>query len=488
VAPSSEIGHSAAMTLTVDSKPSGGELRSETAAPMGRIGHLRATLALGVPLVGSQIGLMLINTTDTIMLGWYSVEALAASVLATPFFFVVMIFGSGFSQAVLPIAAQAEGKGDTRGVRRAVRMGLWVAIAYSALVMPLLWYAEAILLALGQEADVAALAGDYMRIAQWAMLPALAAQGLRAFLSAVERPRIIFWSTVAGALLNGFLNWLLIFGNWGAPEMGVRGAAIASLGTTALTFAVLAAHVVTDRKAAEYEIFARFWRPDWPDLRDVLRMGVPISITILAEVMLFVFTSVMMGWLGVVALAAHGIAMQLSSIAFMVPLGMSQAATVRIGRAFGRGDALGLNRAAVSAMGICLAFATMSGLVFWTLPAPLISLFLDNTEAKAADVIAYAVPLLVIAGVFQLFDNAQAVGTGLLRGLKDTRVPMLLAILCYWGIGFPLAYVLGFVFDLGGAGVWTGLAGGLAFAAVSMNLRFLMLRPKPPEQTAVTSS
>jgi len=467
------------MTESIEPQRMEAAAAGENTAASGWGGHFRATLALGVPLVGSQIGLMLINTTDTVMLGWYSVEALAASVLATPFFFVVMIFGSGFSQAVLPIAAQAEGRGDTRGVRRAVRMGLWVAIGYSALVMPLLWQAERILLALGQDPGVSALAGEYMRIAQWAMFPALGAQGLRAFLSAIERPRIIFWSTVAGAVLNALLNWALIFGNWGAPELGVRGAAIASLGTTALTFAVLAAHVILDRKAADYEIFARFWRPDWPDLRDVLRIGVPISITILAEVTMFVFASVMMGWLGVVALAAHGIALQFASIAFMVPLGMSQAATVRIGRALGRGDALALNRAAGSAMMICLVFALMSGLLFWTVPAPLISLFLDTSEAKAADVIAYAVPLLAIAGIFQLFDNGQAVGVGFLRGLKDTRVPMLLAIFCYWGIGFPTAYLLGFVLGFGGVGVWTGLATGLAFAAVFMNVRFLILRPRP---------
>lgn len=448
-------------------------------AQMSWGGHLRATLALGVPLVGSQLGLMLINTTDTIMLGWYSVEALAAAVLAAPLFFTVMIFGAGFSHAVMPIAAQAEGKGDTRGVRRAVRMGLWVAICYSAIVMAPLWYTETILLAFGQEPEIAALSGDYMRIAQWAMFPTLVAQGLRAFLSAVERPRMIFWSTVAGAVLNGLLNWALIFGNWGAPEMGVQGAAIASLGTTTLTLVILALYVSFERKAAEYEIFARFWRPDWPDLREVLRLGLPISITILAEVGIFVFSSVMMGWLGVVPLAAHGIAMQLASIAFMVPMGMSQAATVRVGRALGSADALALNRAAGSVMAICLLFATTSGLLFWTLPAQLISLFLDSGKAEAPAVIAYAVPLLAIAGIFQLFDNAQAVGAGLLRGLKDTRVPMVLAIVSYLLVGFPLAYGLGFIAGWGGIGVWCGLAASLAFAAVAMNGRFLILRPRP---------
>ncbi|MFZ2099612.1 MAG: MATE family efflux transporter [Oricola sp.] len=447
-------------------------------APLSWGGHLRATFALGVPLVGSQLGLMLINTTDTVMLGWYSVEALAAMVLAAPMFFTVMIFGAGFSHAVVPIAAQAEGRGDTRGVRRAVRMGLWVAIAYSALMMLPLWHTRTILLALGQDPEVAALAGDYMRIAQWGMFPVLAAQGLRAFLSSVERPRIIFWSTVAGALLNGFLNWILIFGNWGAPEMGVKGAAIASLGTTALTFLVLSVYVTIERKAAEYMIFVRFWRPDWPDLREVLRIGLPISITILAEVALFVFSSILMGWLGVVALAAHGIAMQIVSIAFMVPMGMSQAATVRIGRARGGGDATALNRAAATVMVACLAFALLSGLLFWTIPAPLISLFLDNGKPEAPDVVRYATPLLMIAAIFQLFDTAQAVGAGLLRGLRDTRVPMVIAIFSYWAVGFPLAYGLGFVADLKGPGVWSGLAVGLAFAAVLLNARFMILRPR----------
>ncbi|GAB4355822.1 MAG: MATE family efflux transporter [Oricola sp.] len=447
-------------------------------AATGWGGHLRATLALGVPLVGAQLGLMLINTTDTVMLGWYSVETLAAAVLATPLFFTVMIFGSGFSQAVMPIAAQAEGKGDVRGVRRAVRMGLWVAIAYSAVVMVPLWYTEDILLAAGQEPEIAALSGDYMRIAQWAMFPTLLAQGLRAFLSAIERPRIIFWSTAAGAVLNGLLNWALIFGNWGAPELGVRGAAIASLGTTTLTLAILAAYVTGNRRAAEYEIFARFWRPDWPDLREVLRIGLPIAITILAEVGIFVFSSVMMGWLGVVPLAAHGIAIQLASIAFMVPMGMSQAATVRVGRAFGSGDAVALNRAAGSVMAVCAAFAVTSGLLFWTIPESLIALFLDNSTPEAPDVVAYAVPLLTIAALFQLFDGAQVVGAGLLRGLKDTRVPMWLAIASYWVVGFTLAYGLGFVAGLGGIGVWCGLAAGLAVAAITMNGRFLLLRPR----------
>lgn len=445
---------------------------------MGWSDHARATLALGFPLVGSQLGLMLINTTDTVMLGWYGVEQLAAAVLAAPIFFTVMIFGAGFSQAVVPLAAQAAGQDDARGVRRSVRMGLWVAIAYSVLVMAPLWHTESILVALGQEPRIAALAGEYMRIAQWAMFPMLLAHGLRAFLSAIERPSVIFWSTIAGAALNAFLNWVFIFGKLGAPEMGIAGAALSSLGTTALTFAILAAYVLRNRITAPYEIFARFWRPDWPDLFAVLRLGVPISVTILAEVGMFVFSSMFMGWLGIIPLAAHGIAMQLTSIAFMVPLGFAQAATVRVGRAYGRGDPVGVNRAAASVMVLSLIVALVSIFLFVFFPRELVALFLDRGDQATPRVIAYAVPLLAIAAMFNLVDGAQAIGAGLLRGLKDTRVPMVLAIFSYWGVGLPAAYLLGFVAGYEGIGVWTGLALGLAFAAVTLNTRFMALRPR----------
>lgn len=465
--------------------PNSAPLEASGAVPINRPAtqswpsHFRATLALGVPLVGSHLGLMLMNTTDTIMLGWYGVEELAASVLATQFFFLVMIFGSGFSQAVMPMVAHAEGANDERGVRRAVRMGLWVAFFYSVAAVPVLLNTERILLALGQEPRIAALAGDYMQIAVWALFPTLLSYSLRAFLSAIERAQIIFASTLVAAFLNIALNWVLIFGRLGFPELGIQGAAMATLLVNILMFGVMMLYAVRQKDAARFQIFVRLWRPDWHALGDVVRLGLPISITILAEAGMFIASSLLMGWIGIIALAGHGIAMQLASIAFMVPMGMAQAATVRVGRAFGRGNAADLSRAAGASMVICLAIAMIGAFAMWNFPEALISLFLDNTDPKAPEVIVYAVPLLLIAAAFQLFDNAQAVGAGLLRGLKDTAVPMLIAIACYWVAGLPLAYVLGFTAGMGGIGVWTGLATGLALAAVAMNVRFMILRPKP---------
>lgn len=435
-------------------------------------GHLKATLALGLPLIGAQIAQIAINTTDVVMLGWYGTTELAASVLATASFFFVYIFGAGFTHAIVPIASQAQGRGDRQQVRRSVRMGLWAALLYAALTLPVLWFLEPILLIAGQEPELARLAGEYMRIGMWGLIPGLATLALRAFFSALSRAQAVLWSALAGTLANGVLNYMFIFGNWGAPEMGVRGAALASVISGVLIFLVLAGWIKFNREFAVYDLFVRFWRPDWHAFREIVRLGLPIGLTVIAEVSLFFASTVMMGWLGTATLAAHGIALQLASIAFMVPLGLANAATVRVGQAFGRGDGHGLRRAALMALYVAGGFAVFSALLFLVIPETLISLFLDDTKSEAAEVLVTAVPLLAIAGCFQFFDSVQAVGAGLLRGLKDTRVPMIMAVISYWGLGMPAALFLGFGAGFGGQGIWWGLAIGLAGAAFLLNYRF----------------
>ncbi|WP_306025704.1 MATE family efflux transporter [Oceaniradius stylonematis] len=446
-------------------------------APMSWSAHARATLALGVPLVGSQLGGMAMNTTDTVMLGWYGVTELAAGSIATQLLFTIMMFGAGFAYAVLPMAAAAEGQGDQRQVRRSVRMGLWVGALYCLAVMPVLWFIEPIMLALGQDTAVAELSRVYMRIAQWSIFPLLLWWTLRGFLTVIERTRIVFWATMAGVVLNALLNWAFIFGNWGAPELGMRGAAIATLGTNLLVFGLLVAYAALNERARPYELFVRFWRPDWPAFGEVFRIGLPIGTMITAETGLFIFSSIFMGWISVVALAAHGIALQLASLAFMVPMGMAQAATARVGHYHGRGDALGLDRAAKTVMAMCLAFAATSALLFFTIPETLIALFLDQSNPDTAAVLAYAVPLLFVGACFQLVDSAQAIAAALLRGLRDTRVPMIIAVFAYWPVGLFLGWLLAFPLGFGGVGVWVGMALGLLVAAILLSHRFFALRP-----------
>ena len=439
---------------------------------MGWAGHTRATIALSLPLIGAQIGHMAINISDTVMVGWLGATELAAAVLATQAFFFVFIFGVGFAQAVMPVAANAEGRGDIRGVRRSVRMGLWVLFCYGALVMAPLWHLERLLLALGQEPELAALAGDYIRVAQWAMFPALFIMGLRSFLAVIGRAQVLMWITFAGVLLNIVLNYLFIFGHFGMPALGIVGAAVASLGTNIVGAVFLAWHTSTAPAMRRYTLFVRIWRPEWPAFLEIVRLGWPIGLTVIAEVGLFTASSIMVGWLGTIPLAAHGIAIQIASVAFMVPLGLSSAATIRVGLAHGQVDRTGIARAAWVALCLATGFAVLAALVFWLAPAPLIGLYLDNSNANAAAVISAAVPMLYVAAAFQIVDGIQAVSAGNLRGLKDTRVPMLIAFFSYWMVGMPCAYLFGFTFGYGAVGIWFGLAAGLALAAFLMTRRF----------------
>lgn len=434
--------------------------------------HFLATVALGLPLVGAQLAQMAINTTDIVLLGRLSATDLAAGVLGTQTLFFFYIFGSGFTNAVMPIAAHAHGRGDATTVRRSVRMGMWVVVIYGAVVVVPLHFTENILLTLGQKPEVARRAGDYMHVAEWAIFPSLLIMALRAFFTAIGRAQIILWATLAGTLLNVLLGYSFIFGRFGAPALGIEGAAVGALGTNTLIAAVLALVAAKGRAYRPYSLFVRLWKPDWGVFSDVVRLGFPVAMTIIAEVGLFVMSSLMMGWLGTIALAAHGIALQLASIAFMIPLGLSQVATARVGQAHGRGDLAGLDRAAKAVMAIGLAVSLTGAMLFWLCPRPLIDLFLDKTNPLSQEVVRFAVPLLAVAAAFQLADCLQALGTGMLRGLRDTRVPMLLALFSYWIVGLPAGYLLGFVAGLGGIGVWSGLACGLVCAAILANWRF----------------
>lgn len=434
--------------------------------------HLRATVVLGLPLVGAQLAQMAINTTDIMLLGRLSATDLAAGVLGTQVFFFLFIFGSGFTNAVMPMAAHAHGRDDAVTVRRAVRMGFWVVVLYGALTLIPAYLTEPMLRAFGQKPEVAERAGAYMHVAAWAIFPALMIMALRAFFTAIGRAQIILWATLAGTLLNILLGYSFIFGHFGAPALGIVGAAVGALGTNALTFLVLALVAARARIYRPYGLFVRLWRPDWQIFLDVVRLGFPVAITIIAEVGLFVASSLMMGWLGTIALAAHGIALQFASIAFMIPLGLSQVGTVRIGQAHGRGDLAGLDRAAKAVIAVGVAVSLAGAAMFWLIPQMLIGLFLDTSNPMSEEVVRVAVPLLAVAAAFQVVDCMQALGTGLLRGLRDTRVPMMLAVFSYWAVGLPAGYLLGFVAGFEGVGVWIGLAVGLACAAVLANWRF----------------
>lgn len=433
-------------------------------------GHVRAILTLGLPLIGSNLAQFAINMTDTVMLGWYDVTALAAATIANSFYFVTFIVGAGFAAAVVPMVAASAEAGDDVQVRRVTRMGLWAVVLYGLIfTLPFMWSAP-ILRAFGQAPEVAQQAQAYLRIAAWAMIPALMVMVLKGFLSALERTSVILWVTVGTAVLNGFLDYALIFGNWGAPEMGIRGAAVASLILVAISMLVLFAYAL--RTLPQYSLLQRWWRPDGQAFGQVFRLGLPIGITSLAEGGLFVASAVMMGWIGKIPLAAHGIAIQLASLTFMFHVGLSQAATVRAGRALGRRDEAGLRRGGIIAIALSLGFAALTMAAFLLFPTALVDLFIDPAEPERAALLAVGVVLLAMAGLFQLVDAAQVMALGLLRGVQDTARPMALAALSYWVVGMPVSYTLGFPLGLGAVGIWSGLVIGLICAAALLMWRF----------------
>ncbi|MFY0645455.1 MATE family efflux transporter [Sulfitobacter geojensis] len=433
-------------------------------------GHVRAVLTLGLPLIGGHLGQIAITVTDTVMVGWYSVEALAAVTLAGTYFFVLFIFGSGFAFAVMPMVASFAAEEDEVAIRRTTRMGLWLSLAFGMLALPLLLFSQPLLRLLGQGEAVAQQAAAYLSIAGWGILPALLVMVLKSYLAALERTQVVLGITLLAATVNALANYAFIFGNWGAPELGIEGAAIASVTTQLVSLVGVVIYILV--VVPQHQLFVRFWRADWQMFARVFRLGLPIGLTTLSEVGLFAAAAVMMGWLGTIPLAAHGIVMQLASITFMVHLGFSNVATIRAGNALGRRDALHMARGAsiVTAMSVLFAAVTIAIFVIW--PEPLILLFMQENEPARAEILAVGVGLLAAAALFQLVDGTQVIALGVLRGVQDTTVPMWMAAFSYWVVGVPCSYVLGFVLDWGGIGVWGGLVIGLAVASILLNARF----------------
>ncbi|RME15759.1 MAG: MATE family efflux transporter [Alphaproteobacteria bacterium] len=438
---------------------------------MGRFRtHVRAHLALGLPLVGSHLAQMAIGVTDTVMLGWYDVEALAALVLANTLYMVLFLFGSGFAFAVMPLVSAAAEQGDETRIRRVTRMGLWISTGFALGVLPLLWFSGPLLVALGQEPALAADAQSYLRIMGWGIVPALAVMVLKSYLSALERARVQLLVVILAAIANAGVNGLLIFGALGFPELGIQGAAIASLVVQLVSVAALAAYAL--RSFPAHGLFHRLWRPDPEALREVATMGLQVALTVLAETGLFSLSSVLVGLLGTVQLAAHGIALQLASISFMVPLGFSNAATVRAGRAFGRGDGVALGEGALAALALGLGWAALAMALFLGAPALLVGLFIDPADPLRGEILAAGRRLLFVAALFQFFDATQVIAVALLRGIQDTRLPMWIAAASYWLIGAPAAWAIGVWAGVGAVGVWLGLVCGLGAAAVFLSARF----------------
>jgi MATE family multidrug resistance protein len=432
--------------------------------------HAVDTARLAAPLAIAQLSQMAMGVTDTILLGSLGPDALAAGGLGANLFFVVVTLLQGVLTSVSVSVAHARGANDEDRVPHIYWTGLLLSLLLAIPAFALLSYAEPLLLAFNEPATLAKNVGEYCAVLRWGTPGSLIGVGMmRAFLPAIGAARRLLWVSIGGIFVNGFLNYGMIHGAYGLPKYGFLGSAAAtSITVWAIAFALVAFLHLRPR----YRHFVARARPRLPLMGELFGIGWPVAITYGVESTLFLATGMMVGLLGEAPLAAHQIALNVASVAFMVPLAIGQAANVRVGYWIGAGVPVAARHAGFVAIGLGVGFMMLSGLVLVAAPHAIVGLYLHLDDPANAQTVALATSLLGVAAVFQIVDGMQTVGSGCLRGLKDTRVPMLAAAFGYWGIGFPTGYVLAFHFEAGTKGLWWGLAAGLASVAALMTLRF----------------
>ncbi|MGH6871626.1 MAG: MATE family efflux transporter [Rhizomicrobium sp.] len=433
-------------------------------------------LKLALPLAFTQLAQMAIMTTDVVMLGHFSTQALASAALGNTVFFLAWLIGCGPVTAVSPMIAHILGANpnERAGVRAVVRMGFWSVIVTSLPLIVLLLFTKDLLILLGQKPVLAQGAGDFVRMLCWGLPFSLFYQVLRNFSTALSRPHASLIVMVVAIFFNATGDYALIFGHFGAPAMGLSGSGLASACSYTFSFLAMATVVWLTPSLRKYRIFRRFRRVHLEKLAEVFRLGLPIGMTMLFEAMLFNTATLIMGTFGTASVAAHQIALNVPSITFMVPLGIGMAATVRVGLAAGARDGAAVRRAGYAAIAMGAAFMALMAVLLWVFPDRIAALYFGDPQANAG-VIVLAVLFLHVAAVFQIVDGIQVVGALSLRGLKDARAPMWIAGASYWLAGFPVCALLAFGFHMKGFGIWIGLAFGLLVAAAAMCARFWYL-------------
>jgi len=447
---------------------------SLTDAPSTWRGEFAATYRLAWPLAFANLLQMLVHAIDVIFVARLGEQALAAASLSIALFGLLLWSLSGLTGIVAALIAEELGRRRhaVREVRRSVRMALWVGFAASLLAMGVCLAGEPIMLATGQDPAVAERAGAFLRVILWAMIPMVASNVLRNFVAALGRP--IFATAITGSAIfvSALGNYAFVFGNLGAPVLGLEGSALASVITALYIFFAYVVAIARDRRLRRYRLFGNWWRPEWSRLGEIVRLGTPIMLTILAEAGLFSGAAFLMGRIGPSELAGHTVALQVAALAFQIPFGVGQAATIRVGYHFGSGDREAIGRAGWAALAMGSGFMLLTAGAMLFAPRTILRIYVDPDAAANAAMVGFAVKFMVVAAAFQLFDGMQAVAAGALRGLQDTRVPMLIALFGYWVPGLGTAVALGFFTPLEGLGIWIGLAVGLVVVAALLTARW----------------
>lgn len=466
----------------------GGHTRSTAARPGRRrrsllfLHEMRALLRLAGPIVVGQLGGIAMNTTDTIMVGPLGAESLAAAGLGNAIFMSLLMVCTGMLMGMSPLVSQAFGAGDRRECRRVMVQGLWLAALLSIPMTLIPLFGLPIARGLGQPEQVAALAGGYLWAIAWGVLPMLLFMAFRQYLDAMGHTRPAMVMTFLGLAVNIAGNFLLIYGFqlrvplFGTLDVAPGGLVGAGWSTTLCRWCMLVAMVIYILRRRDLAAGVSL-APIAARLRRMTVIGAPIGVQLLAEVGVFAFAVVMMGWLNPVAQAAHQVTINIASATFMVALGTSLAGSIRVGQHVGAGSRRGVHRAVLTTYLLVIAFMAVCALAFLAAPRWLLGLYTDDPA-----IIQVGMGLMVMAAAFQVFDGAQVAGLFALRGAADTRVPMWITVLGYWVVGAPVAYLLGFHTRAGAPGIWAGLVVSLAVVALLLAWRtrlVLWQRPLP---------
>ncbi len=445
-------------------------------APRSLRAEFGATLALAWPLAAANLLQMMVHAVDVIFVARLGDAQLAAASLGVSIFGLLLWTTTGLVGASAPLIAAELGrrKHAVREVRRTVRMALWLSLLASIAAMGICAAGGPIMIATGQAPDISAHAASFLLILMWGMFPMVAASVLRIFVSALGRPKIATAITLLALGVNALGNWALVFGHLGLPALGLHGSALSSVITSTVMLLAYVAVIQLDRELRRYHLLGNWWRPEWARFFEMVRIGAPIGLIILAEAGLFTGAAFLMGRIGEVQLAGHTIALQVAALAFQIPFGVAQAATIRVGLSYGARDPHGIALAGRASLILGIGFMILTAATMWLFPRLVLSIYVDVDAARNAALVGYAMQFLVVAAAFQLFDGAQTVAAGVLRGLQDTRVPMIIAVCGYWLAGYGTAIYLGFWTPLAGVGIWIGLAVGLVVVAGLLLTRWRM--------------
>ena len=437
--------------------------------------HLLSTLKLSLPLIIAQIAQLGLGLTDVAMIGWYGTSELAALTLGHACLFFVYITLTGFSLAVITNVSKAFGKADIKALRLNFRMGLWLVFAFSLIGLVLVSNTENFLTYLKQDPYIVGIVSEYIKIVQWMIPFLLLTYVVKAFLISVKKQQIVLVISILGLGTNFVFNYLFIFGNFGFPELGIQGVAYSSLLTSfAMMISGLFYIYFSDLK--EKQIFKDFFIFDSEIFLNLFKLGWPICLTIMAESGMFSFASILMGWIGDVELAAHGISLTVFALFFMIPLGISQAGTVIIAKIIGANELTKLDQAASSVYLLGLGWAVLNTFLIIFFGDLIISVFLNSNDLNVEKVAFYAGIFLFVGCFFHLADSGQILFAALLRGFSDTKKPFIISLFSYWAVGIPSAYFLSQKTSLAGSGVYYGIGLGLLVCSILLFLRFITIK------------